>query len=646
MLRSILLSILFLLLASPAPDSAAGAGFDPITDPERALTRVPWQPDAPAVVLFVKAELKIRDYPQEASSWLDTRMRIKILREEGREYAEVAIPHSAYERLRNLEGRTVQPDGRIVPLGDDDVFQEQRSRAKKRYLTKMVFPAVEVGSIIDYRFRIYQDDFYFLDPWTFHNTIPTLLSEVTYKKPGNLALDVRMWETAGGKIQTESRSSPHGVDLKVWMENLIGIPEEPNSFPFADLASRFMIVPKEIRVSGSLIHLYDSWRNTRDYFEHGDPSYRRFRNNDASARARARELASAAGGRRQQLAAIHAFVRDEIRTEWSNWIGVGQASADKVLAERKGRGVEKALLLQVMLDAVGAEPALVWAADKRLGRVDLGIANPWWFEDVLVMLDLDGERLFLDPADRSLGFGRLAPHHQGTPALLLGKKPEVISLPRSPFDQNRRRAEIDLALDAEGRFSGSGSLVLTGHHAWRYLRFKDGDEATAEAWNDWLRNAHQGYEVSDLRVRESIEDQSLRVEWRLEQRPEEVLGDEASLTPSRPLGPLTQPFALPPDRRRTPVQLAFADRDAVELRLSWPAGWEIDVLPEGADVQGPAGALLAGVVVDEPGRQLTYTRRFDVTGVEFVGPQQYSMIRELYREVESHDAQSLVLVRP
>ena len=36
-----------------------------------------------------------------------------------------------------------------------------------------------------------------------------------------------------------------------------------------------------------------------------------------------------------------------------------------------------------------------------------------------------------------------------------------------------------------------------------------------------------------------------------------------------------------------------ADRDVVELRLSWPAGWELDVLPEAADAQGPAGAAEA-----------------------------------------------------
>ncbi len=108
-----------------------------------------------------------------------------------------------------------------------------------------------------------------------------------------------------------------------------------------------------------------------------------------------------------------------------------------------------------------------------------------------------------------------------------------------------------------------------------------------------------------MRVEEALEDQSLRVDWTLVQHSEGVLGDETSLTPSLPLGPQQQPFALPPDRRLTPTQLAFADRDVVELRLSWPEGWEIDVLPEPADTQGPAGALLAGIEVDEPGRRLT-----------------------------------------
>ena len=91
------------------------ATFEAITAEEQALTAVAWQPDASAVVLFEKADLQIMDYPTDASSVLEVRTRIKVLAEAGKEFAEIEIPHSAELRLRGFVGRTVQPDGRVIP---------------------------------------------------------------------------------------------------------------------------------------------------------------------------------------------------------------------------------------------------------------------------------------------------------------------------------------------------------------------------------------------------------------------------------------------------------------------------------------------------------------------------------------------------
>ncbi len=142
------------------------------------------------------------------------------------------------------------------------------------------------------------------------------------------------------------------------------------------------------------------------------------------------------------------------------------SGVDRVLAENQ------ALLVQAMLAAVKVKSRLVWAADRQLGRIYPDVANPWWFDKLLVLVELDGERIFLDPGDRGLAFGRLAPGNEGTPALVFDRKqPEVITLPTTPFDQNHRRATLDLALDEDGAVTGSGSLevaVSGGGDGWRW----------------------------------------------------------------------------------------------------------------------------------------------------------------------------------
>ncbi len=634
------------VLATLAGPAWAADGFPPLTEAERALEQVSWHPTAPAVVLFEKATLKLRDYPSEPSSYLDVEVRLKILTKEGMEYGEVTIPHSRVFRLekKSLKGRTVLGDGRVVPLDPESVFREKRSQQEKRFVTKATFPALEVGAILDYRYTMHWDDVMYLEPWEFNNDIPTLLSEITYFKPGNMAVLFWWRETSKrSPIHREDGRTSRGHKIRAWMENVPAIPDEPHSFPRADLTSRFMLIPTEIRVGGSRLDLMSSWKSVCENFE--DWFYKDFRRG-REAKKRAVALTGGASSPREKAAAIYAFVRDEIRTDaWYDVYVSDESDVDRVLKDRSGAQADKALLLQAMLEAVKVKTRLVWAGSRRDGQIDFTVANPWWFERVLVAVELGGERVVLDPSDRRLGFGQLSPGYEGTKALLHAKKqPEEITLPARSCEENARRAVLDLALDEEGRVTGTGSLQLDGHHAWRRLYWKDGEEATAEAWQEWLADSFEGYDLSDVRVEESVEPQQIRVRWSMAQREEEVLGDESSLTPSLPLGPVHQQFTLSTAQRMTPVQLAFGDRDEVEMTLTWPEGWELDLTPEARDWASDVGAIVVGVELDEPSRRLTVKRRFDITRIE-LGRPGYEMLRNLYSEVEKNDAQSLVLVR-
>ena len=89
------------VLALAAPLGAQD--FPPITDLERALTRVEGAPNAPAVVLSRHADFYMMDLARnEISSRLVVRERVKILTEEGKSHGEREIHHNSYVRLYNL----------------------------------------------------------------------------------------------------------------------------------------------------------------------------------------------------------------------------------------------------------------------------------------------------------------------------------------------------------------------------------------------------------------------------------------------------------------------------------------------------------------------------------------------------------------
>jgi hypothetical protein len=186
------------------------------------------------------------------------------------------------------------------------------------------------------------------------------------------------------------------------------------------------------------------------------------------------------------------------------------------------------------------------------GPIDKAIVNPGWFQRVLVVVEIGGRRVWLDPSDPSLGFDQIDSELQGMPALVVDLKvPEFVTRQTS-FDRNGRRATVKLEVDETGRVRGSGELVLAGHHARRRMAPLPSDRETAEEWRSRLGQSYSDFRVDDMKVEESREDSEVRLTWSMTQREDAVLGDEVSLLPSRPVGPARQPFVLPSTRRGSP----------------------------------------------------------------------------------------------
>jgi hypothetical protein len=646
----------FALALAAGTAAAAATAFPPITDQERALTVVPDQPAAPAVVLFRNGELRMMDPSrQDVSSLLVVRVRLKILTEAGKEKGNVQIAHSGVMRLQDFEGRTVLPDGTVVPVPRDATFRRTTSRARRFYVTSVAFPSVRVGAILDYQYSVRWDSIFFLEPWFFQDYVPVLHSEIAYEVPKNLQVSVWQSDPLHAGIKSEGGKSVLGTRMRAWADHLAPVPEEVHSLPFADMAAQLMVVPTAYSTSYALERLFESWPATCKVFE---DDYEQARRKDGSAARQAREIAARAAAapaaaaspapslQRRQAAAIYDFVRDEIATEEANRVWLPQyATAGAVLDRRRGEPAEKAVLLQAMLAAVRIDSRLVWAADRENGAIDMRVANPAWFDRTMVAAQIDGQRVFLDPADRALGFGRLEPGYEGTRALVFDRqKPESIVLPEAPFGENLRRARLELTLDSGGRATGTGTLTLLGQPAWRRTRWT-GEAATAtEAWERWLREQFQGFDVGGVSVAEDLDDARVQVAWTLSQHPEEALGDQATLVPSRPLGPVRQLFP-PGAKRLSAVVFDFGERSEVELVLHWAAGWQPEVLPRAWKHDSAAGAVETSVDVDGAGRTLVYRRRFDNAHRQAATAEQFRQVQALFEEAQKSDAQPLVLSR-
>jgi hypothetical protein len=143
-----LLRLLPLIAALSASTLLAQKFQDPSRD-ELQMTADPSAPGASAVFL------DISETTDNYSHYISAYARIKILTEAGKEYATVEVPRSGGQAQPILEGRTIHPDGSIVPLTGKaaDLLQAKTFNGR---LNVSVFnlPDVTVGSILEYKWTV------------------------------------------------------------------------------------------------------------------------------------------------------------------------------------------------------------------------------------------------------------------------------------------------------------------------------------------------------------------------------------------------------------------------------------------------------------------------------------------------------------
>ena len=134
----------------------AGIGFLPVSSDELKTTSEPLAPGAPAIILYRQVD---RD-DNGQTSHEDNYLRIKILTEEGRKYANVEIPFlKKAEDVVEVRGRTIRPDGSIADF-DGKVYEKELVKGKVqgrafKYLAKtFTLPDVQVGGIIEYSYTM------------------------------------------------------------------------------------------------------------------------------------------------------------------------------------------------------------------------------------------------------------------------------------------------------------------------------------------------------------------------------------------------------------------------------------------------------------------------------------------------------------
>jgi hypothetical protein len=167
--------------AAKRPAGDAGSDWPEITAAEKALTKIDADPEAGAVILRQSRDGRIQQKADDFVNVLRYHWRLKVLNDRGKEFGEVHIRGGKYSRVDAIEARTIKPDGSIVPVPPDQIFEKVAFQVGSVRQVEHVFnfPAVEPGAILEYRYVRHDNGLLFIDPYVFGGDAYTLKSHVS-----------------------------------------------------------------------------------------------------------------------------------------------------------------------------------------------------------------------------------------------------------------------------------------------------------------------------------------------------------------------------------------------------------------------------------------------------------------------------------
>src|SRR5579871_4883470 len=209
MRRPAQLILLLLAFFLPLVRSARATDWEPVTDAERNMTTNPLDPGSGALVLFKRGNIAVEQV--NSSLWITritTYERIKILTDAGREAANVSIEGWKNLQVTKVDGRTILPNGEIIPLDTSKVFHGVAYKEGRDFAlltTSFAFSSATPGAIIEYQTE-QTEDWYFPPPWIFDTAgLATLKSTLTVIVSPNLAMAQLPMETTQSRISVSQR---------------------------------------------------------------------------------------------------------------------------------------------------------------------------------------------------------------------------------------------------------------------------------------------------------------------------------------------------------------------------------------------------------------------------------------------------------
>jgi hypothetical protein len=653
----------FLAITSLLTGAAWSTDWPPLEPDDLRMTSLAEQPGAAAVVL-------LRDeIANDPMNYHQVYVRIKILTDAGKHYADVEIPYGRRTfKIDDVSGRTVHADGTVIPFDgkvfDKQILKKRGDTGERVNVKSFSLPDIQVGSVIEYRYSLrYNDHVFYAPRWEVQTDL--FQRKATFKfvpYEGDLIMahdrigNGYAWSwflPKGSNVQSHtlpraplatSRTSNDYVDLQ--MNNIPALVSEPYMPPADTLRFR---VEFYYRVPGKM---EDFWKEEGKFWSKDVDSFVGRKGGIEGAVAKA---TAGANSPEEKVRNIYFFV-----SRLDNWSydPVREAQEDKALGIKVNHGADDVVrqhggthddlnrLLVAMVRAAGIPASMMWVPSRDRSFFEPDLLSTAQLEAEIVIVALNGKDVFLDPGTKFCPYGVIDWRYsqvRGIRQSAGGKGTELAnsSLPDYKTTQVQRLAKLQL--NESGRAEGT---VKVGFYGQRAVDLRQqGGKTDAEGKKKLLEDELKSWLPGDSEVTLDETPNWDDVEHHLGASykvsiPMAVSSGKRWLVPAH-VFQVNDKLRFAASTRMNPVYFDYLFTELDEVHLGLPAGMAVESMPTDDKVMTDFAAYVTTQKAD--GTNGLVSLRSLVVGGLIFPVANYGELKTFFDKVKTGDDQPLLV---
>ena len=645
-LAFLLILVAACLLFRPILPTTSGDEWQPIDPADLKMTSEPKAPGAPAIYLYRQVDRK--DATRASTEY--NYVRIKILNEEGRQYANVEIPYyrqDASVNISNIRARSIRPDGTVTNF-DGKVYDKTIEKTKGTKIRAKTFtiPDVQVGSIVEYHFNYDFEDHYIFDShWVVSDQLFTRLAKFSLKPFPEWAI---RWSWPAGLPAgaVPPKQEPDNV-VRMTALDIPAFVVEDYMPPENELKFRVLFVYSQESLE------MDPVKYWRKYGKKRDDALESFLNRRKDLESFVAGIVAPADSQDAKLRKIYARVQQFRNLSYEPHKSAEEEKRDKqkkienaadILKNGYGSGFDLTWLFVGLARAAGFEASGAFVATRNDYFFQQGRMNSAELNSNVAIVKVDGKDLFFDPGSAFAPYGFLPWLETGVTGLKLNKDGGAwieTPLPQSSDSQILRNADFKISDD--GSLEGKVTVTYTGLEA--SVRRQEWRNQDAEAHKKYLEEVLKDYVPATIEV--ELQNQP---DWTSSEKPlvaefQVKIPGWVSSAGRRALLPAgifssTEKHMFEHTSRVNPIYFRFPFLKIDDVTVELPAGWKIESLPKPEDQDAKAARYILTVEEKSGAVHVTRTLRSDLFLLQ---KDLYPALRNFFLIVRSGDDKQIVL---